>query len=88
MGVLVEERRAIAQEYYAAVTWDARAKKPVIIFSDMGGIDIEQVAEEHPEHGGPAALLQRPPVHEFIAKVAIAVSGVTGTGPRQAVTRS
>ena len=39
-GVLVEERRNIAQEYFAAVTWDGRAKRPVIIFSDMCGIDI------------------------------------------------
>ena len=36
------------QEYYAAVTWDGRRKKPVIIFSDMGGIDIEEVAETAP----------------------------------------
>ncbi|MFN8639194.1 MAG: ATP-grasp domain-containing protein [Dehalococcoidia bacterium] len=26
---------------------DGRAKRPVIIFSDMGGIDIEEVAEQH-----------------------------------------
>src|SRR3546814_355471 len=50
VGVLVEEKQAIAQEYFAAVTWDGRAKKPVIIFSDMGGIDIEEVAESHPEN--------------------------------------
>ena len=49
-GVLVERKGEIAQEYYAAVTWDGRAKRPVIVFSDMGGIDIEEVAETHPEH--------------------------------------
>ena len=47
-GVLVEQKGEIAQEYYAAVTWDGRAKRPVIIFSDMGGIDIEEVAETAP----------------------------------------
>src|SRR5690606_21734879 len=52
VGVLVEEKQTIEQEYYAAVTWDGRAKKPVIIFSDMGGIDIEEVAESHPEQEG------------------------------------
>src|SRR6185295_15000717 len=45
-GVLVEERAAIKQEYFAAVTWDGRRKLPVVIFSDMGGIDIEEVAEK------------------------------------------
>src|SRR6476659_3338212 len=47
-GVLVD----VKQEYYAGVVWDGTAKKPVILFSDMGGIDIEQVAEEHPDHVG------------------------------------
>ena len=27
-------------------------KQPVMLFSDMGGIDIEEVAEEHPDHVG------------------------------------
>src|SRR3990172_8387585 len=49
-GVLVEQRAPVAKEYFAAVTWDGRRKLPVIIFSDMGGIDIEKVAEKHPEH--------------------------------------
>ncbi len=49
-SILVEEKSPIAQEYYAGITWDGRRKLPVLIFSDMGGIDIEEVAEEHPEH--------------------------------------
>jgi succinyl-CoA synthetase beta subunit/citryl-CoA synthetase large subunit len=78
MGVLVEERRAIAQEYYAAVTWDARAKKPVIIFSDMGGIDIEEVAEQHPEHLSRTNVSNLQPLSDYIAKVAVSRTGVTG----------
>jgi len=49
-SVLVEAKSPIAQEYFAAITWDGRKKCPVLIFSDMGGIDIEEVAETHPEH--------------------------------------
>ena len=78
MGVLVEERRAIAQEYYAAITWDARAKKPVIIFSDMGGIDIEEVAEQHPDHLTRTNFSNLRPFSDYIAKVAVAGTGVTG----------
>src|SRR3990172_1759612 len=44
--VLVEAKAAVKKEYYLGVTYDALAKLPVMIFSDMGGIDIEQVAEE------------------------------------------
>src|SRR5689334_12007627 len=49
-GVLVEQCAPVKKEYFAAVTWDGRRKLPVVIFSDMGGIDIEEVAEKHPEH--------------------------------------
>ena len=53
-GVLVDSRVAVKQEYYAGVTWDGTRKRPVLIFSDMGGIDIEEVAETHPDRVGRA----------------------------------
>src|SRR5947208_10908717 len=40
-GVLVDPKAEVAQEYYAGVVWDGTAKKPLMLFSDMGGIDIE-----------------------------------------------
>src|SRR5881296_4692506 len=77
-GVLVEQRAPIAQEYFAAVTWDGRRKLPVIIFSDMGGIDIEEVAEKHPEHVARVHLSTILPWSAYRAKEAIAAVGVTG----------
>jgi hypothetical protein len=50
VGVLVDPKAEVEQEYYAAVLWDGRAKRPMMLFSDMGGIDIEEVAEKHPDH--------------------------------------
>src|SRR5215210_2487316 len=44
-GVLVDSRVEVEREFYAGVTWDGSRKRPVLIFSDMGGIDIEEVAE-------------------------------------------
>ena len=35
-----------------ASIWDGMRKQPVMLFSDMGGIDIEEVAEQHPDHVG------------------------------------
>ena len=61
-GVLVDSRVAVKQEYYAGVTWDGTRKRPVLIFSDMGGIDIEEVAETHPDQVGRAPLLDAAPV--------------------------
>src|ERR1700692_169282 len=45
----IEHASDIATEYYAAVLLDRSAKKPLIMFSVEGGVDIEQVAEESPE---------------------------------------
>ncbi len=78
VGVLVEDKRAIAQEYYAAVTYDGRAKRPLIIFSDMGGIDIEEVAEQYPEHLSRTHFSANRPFSDYTAKIAVASVGVTG----------
>ena len=78
VGVLVEEKRAVEQEYYAAVTYDGRAKRPLIIFSDMGGIDIEEVAEQYPEHLSRTHFSASRPFSDYTAKIAVASVGVTG----------
>ncbi|MCH9054089.1 MAG: acetate--CoA ligase family protein [Proteobacteria bacterium] len=46
--LLVEERIAIAREFYAAVLNDASAKSPVVLFSTLGGMDIEDAAAKDP----------------------------------------
>lgn len=48
-SLLVEERLDIAKEAYCAITIDRAARKPVIIVSRFGGMDIEEVADHHPE---------------------------------------
>ena len=47
--VWIEAASDIATEYYAAVLLDRGAKKPLVMFSSEGGIEIETVAEETPE---------------------------------------
>src|SRR6201996_2602153 len=78
-GVLVDPKAEVAQEYYAGVVWDGTAKKPLMLFSDMGGIDIEQVAEEHPDHVARAHFSTRTPFADWQAKQLIASLGVTGS---------
>ncbi len=48
-SVLVEERLPIAKEAYCAIAIDRAARKPVIMVSRFGGMEIEEVAEQHPE---------------------------------------
>jgi succinyl-CoA synthetase beta subunit len=45
----IEHASDIASEYYASVLLDRSAKAPLVIFSVQGGVEIEQVAETHPE---------------------------------------
>lgn len=47
--VLVEECIEIEKEFYLGITLDRAAGAHVIMFSTMGGVDIEEVAEKHPE---------------------------------------
>ena len=60
----IEHASDIATEYYASILLDRSAKKPMVMFSVEGGVDIEQVAEETPEkvikeHVDPIAGLSR-----------------------------
>lgn len=47
--VLVDEGAAITQEIYFSITNDRSAKKPVMMASASGGMDIEEVAATAPE---------------------------------------
>jgi succinyl-CoA synthetase beta subunit len=47
--VLIEQRAPIKQEYYAAILNDADSKGPLLMFSDQGGMDIEEIAQSQPE---------------------------------------
>ncbi len=47
--VWIEAASDIAREYYASVTFDRAEKKPLVMLSAAGGMDIEQVAAERPD---------------------------------------
>ncbi len=78
-GVLVDPKADVEQEYYAGVVWDGTAKQPVIIFSPIGGIDIEQVAEDQPDKVGRRHISNLLPLTGFEAKEVIASTGVSGS---------
>ncbi len=77
-GVLVDPMARVAQEFYAGVVWDGIRKQPVMLFSDMGGIDIEEVAETHPDHVGRGHFSNILPLSEYQAKQVVASVGVSG----------
>jgi succinyl-CoA synthetase beta subunit/citryl-CoA synthetase large subunit len=77
-GVLVDPKAEVEQEYYAGVVWDGTRKQPVMIFSPVGGIDIEEVAQEQPEKVARRHFSNILPLSDFEAKEAIASTGVSG----------
>ena len=47
--VWIERASDIAREYYFSITFDRGAKRPLLMLTTAGGVDIEEVAETAPE---------------------------------------
>ena len=47
--VWVEAASDIAAEYYASIVFDRSAKRPLVMLSTQGGMDIEEVADSDPD---------------------------------------
>ncbi len=47
--LLVEAQVPIARELYAAILCDPATRGPVVLFSPLGGMDVEEAAERDPE---------------------------------------
>src|SRR5204863_5346446 len=72
----IERASDVAKEYYLSVTFDRGAKKPLLMLTKEGGMEIEQVAAEHPEalarlHVDPLAGF-----HPFIARRLLYAAGI------------
>tara|TARA_B100001750_G_scaffold246992_1_gene271151 strand:+ start:2895 stop:4058 length:1164 start_codon:yes stop_codon:yes gene_type:complete len=48
-NVLIEQTLSVAKEYYLAIVIDGSTRSPVIMASEAGGMDIEEVAAKTPE---------------------------------------
>jgi len=45
-AVLMEEKLDIAQEHYLSITYDTAKRQPVLVYSESGGMDIEDVSDD------------------------------------------
>jgi succinyl-CoA synthetase beta subunit len=74
--VYVERAADIANELYLGITLDRDRRRPVVMLSTVGGMDIEEVATSHPEaiaRGWPSPLLGLLP---FEARALVFEAGV------------
>ncbi|MBI4050771.1 MAG: hypothetical protein HY396_02230 [Candidatus Doudnabacteria bacterium] len=46
--IVLAEKVAIEKEYYISITYDTTLKIPFILFSEKGGVDVEEVKAEDP----------------------------------------
>ncbi|WP_099867542.1 succinate--CoA ligase subunit beta [Pararhizobium haloflavum] len=49
MKVTIEEQVPIALELYASIVSDPQSRSPMLLFSAMGGMDVEEAAETNPD---------------------------------------
>ncbi|GAB4449203.1 MAG: acetate--CoA ligase family protein [Anaerolineae bacterium] len=76
--VLVEQKLAIAREFYAGVIVDDRARAPVVIFSSMGGTGIEEIAQTHPDKVARHTVDIRLGLRDFEARELARRAGIKG----------
>ena len=81
--LFVEAGCAIAHEYYAAVTLSRETRSPVLMVSPAGGMDIEEVAEKHPEQLFTATVDPLAGLHGFQARGLARKLGLTGEAVRE-----
>lgn len=77
-SVYMEEKKAVRQEFFMGVTYDTVAKAPLAIFSPVGGVDIEELAQRQPElvRKEHFTIASRLPVYR--AREIVAEAGISG----------
>jgi succinyl-CoA synthetase beta subunit len=73
--LLVEERLAVREERFLGVLYDPRARRPVLVYTPKGGIDVERDSD------GSVARVPLDaigPVEEFRLRAALRAAGATG----------
>ncbi len=73
--VLIEAQTPIARELYAAIVNDSASKGPMLLFSPMGGMDVEEAAA-----ADPAAMRRLPIAIEHGLGAATAHKAISGLG--------
>ena len=74
--VLIVKSVDIRKEWYLAITLDRLGKCPTIIFSPMGGVDIEETARTSPEKIVKAAIDPTVGVRQYHAQYLVSKSGI------------
>jgi succinyl-CoA synthetase beta subunit len=76
--ILAEQHLDIQHEYYLSITIDRASKQPLILFTEAGGVEIEQTAREHPD------LIRKATVMPLMPEIpAFVIRDLTGKAPKE-----
>jgi len=76
--VLVEEKLAIATEYFAGLVIDDADKCPLVIFSSVGGTGIEAIARENPDRVSKVSVDVFKGLRDYEARNCVRRTGIVG----------
>ncbi|MBN2502918.1 MAG: acetate--CoA ligase family protein [Anaerolineales bacterium] len=76
--VMVEEKLAVQREFYAGVIIDDQAQAPALIFSNIGGSGIEEIAAQNPDAVGKIGIDIRRGLLDYQARDLIRKTGIHG----------
>jgi succinyl-CoA synthetase beta subunit len=76
--VLVEEKLSIKTEYFVGLVIDDAQKKPVLIFSSVGGTGIEEIARKHPESVSQIPVDVVTGLRDYEARNLVQKTGISG----------
>ncbi len=72
--LLIEKKLDVAEEYYISIIYDTDSRKPMIIFSRQGGIDIEDVLSHRSPIMYTVSILEG--LHDFEAREIAKKAGI------------
>ncbi|MBN1940263.1 MAG: acetate--CoA ligase family protein [Candidatus Aminicenantes bacterium] len=76
--ILVEEKLAVEFEYFAGIVMDDAAKRPLLVFSSVGGTGVEDIVRKHPDKVVRRTIDVRTGLREFEARNMVLRSGISG----------
>jgi succinyl-CoA synthetase beta subunit/citryl-CoA synthetase large subunit len=76
--LLVQARVDVREEHFCALTFDSMTRGPVVLFSAIGGVDVEDLVRDHPERLVTRAVEPGPELAPFVAREIAEAGGLSG----------
>jgi succinyl-CoA synthetase beta subunit/citryl-CoA synthetase large subunit len=76
--LLVSEFVEVAKEFFVSLTFDSMSRKPLVLFSSLGGIDVEAILENDPQRLIQRAVPISNGLRPFIAREIAQAAGLKG----------